>query len=509
MGPTPHPRPSATVVLLRDSPAGLKVLLTKRPKHFRFMGGATVFPGGAVAAEDRDPRWASISVLSPRDAATVLGESDPLAALATFVCALREAFEEVGWVSRPEAARALEGVRRAEGERPWQFLEGCLEASIKLATDRLVPAGRWVTPLGSPVRFDTRFFLAEAGADWQPTPHPHEVADCGWATPSEALEELAAGAAVMAPPTVEMLQRLATHDSVEAAMDALEDAAAESGGGVPGGRPLTARLSPSVVSVLAPNPGPLTGPGTNTYIVGRGEGRGRAVIDPATGDPAFIESVLTAAGAVSVIAVTHRHPDHVGGVAALVEATRAPVRAFGPEPAGGVGVEPLADREEVAVAGTSLRALHLPGHSSDHLCLLLEEEAATASGLSLIAGDNILGEGTAVIAPPDGDMRAYLASLARLARLDIGRIYPGHFRPIESGRAIVEGYIVHRRARSKEILGALATGPATVAEIVDRIYTATPQSLKGVAAQTVLAHLVMLREDGAAMESSGRWTTLA
>lgn len=496
MGPTTRtsdesapPRAAATVVLLRDSDRGLQVLLTRRPDHLRFMGGAVVFPGGALAPADLDPRWEEASTLDGGAAADALGEDDPRAALGAFVCALREAFEEVGFIV---GSGAIEQVARRDADHPVNFLERCLALDISLGTDRLVPAGRWVTPLGAPVRFDTRFFFATAPPGWVPDPDPEEVVEARWATPAEALAELSSGRAIMAPPTVETLQHL---DQFGSADDAIAGVRALSAPRAPG--VFSTRLSPLVRVVLAPNPGAMTGPGTNTYVVGVGP---TFVIDPAVGDPAYLGVVAETAGEVDAILITHRHPDHTGGVAALVERTGAPVRAFGDGDADGVRVRPVADDDVVGVTGAELRALHTPGHASDHLCFLLEGAA------SLFAGDNILGEGTTVIAPPDGDMRAYLDSLRRLRDLDVDRIYPGHWRPLDGGRKVIERYIAHRMDREAAIRGALEGGPATVEEIVARAYTDTPMELHPVARFQALAHLQMLEEEGEVTQMGKRWS---
>ena len=509
-----RPRPSATVVILRDTHPGIEVLLTVRPRHFRFMGGATVFPGGAVAEADLDPRWAAASALGPSEAAAALGGDDPASALGAFVCAVREAFEEVGWLAPPAAAASL---GRTEADDPERFLHRCLELGLTLATDRLVPAGRWVTPLGSPIRFDTRFFLADAGPRWEPAPHPEEVAGCRWATPAAALGELAAGGSSMAPPTIEMLHRLGDYDSFAAAAAALEDGApwpagahspAQAGlAGTPPGRGArVTQLSPLVAVVLAPNPGVMTGPGTNTYVVGKDTGP-HVVIDPATDDTAYLDAVQGAAGEITSIIVTHRHPDHVGGVGPLVRRTGAPVRAWGADAAGDCPVEPLSDGAYVMAGALQLTAVHAPGHAPDHLCLLLDDDIPGTGKPSLLAGDNVLGEGTAVVWPPDGDMRTYFESLKRLAALDVGRIYPGHFHPLEGGRHIIEGYIAHRRQRHEAILNAVGAAPSTVPEIVESVYGDTRAELKQIAAHTVLAHLLMAEAKGRVLESGGSWAS--
>lgn len=483
---TREPRPAATLVLLRDGPRGAEVLLTERPRHLRFMGGATVFPGGAVAAADRDPRW-DRAIVAPGRAVLSRVDDDERRALGAFVCALREAFEEVGLLLAERPA-----IARPASHDATRFLEACLAAGTRLRVDLLVPGGRWVTPLGAPVRFDAHFFLAEAPAGWSPDPDPDEVADVRWATPAEALEELAGGRAIMAPPTIEMLQRLA---GAETAAGAIEAVAA-----TPVGQPgvLSTRVSPLVHVVLAPNPGLMTGPGTNTYVVGTGP---TFVVDPAVPDPDYVATVAAAAGEVEAILVTHRHGDHTGGVRALTEAlrTRVPVRAWTDAPVDGIVPQPLAEGEVLHAGGAALRVLHTPGHASDHVCFYLEGAA------TLFAGDCILGEGTAVIAPPDGDMGDYVRSLERLRELHLDRIFPGHFRALSGGRAVVEGYIEHRKARERRIVAALEGGAATLPEVVARAYDDTPPELHPAAALSALAHLELLAREGRAESRDGRW----
>ena len=430
---SPEPRRAATLAILRDAPGGLEVLLTVRPLELRFMGGAVVFPGGAVDSTDPDERFT----------------------------ALREAEEEVGF---PD-----------------------------VGIDRLVPAGRWVTPLGAPIRFDTHFFIVESPPDWTPRPDAREVADCYWSTAAAALTQLASGAIAMAPPTVEMLQRLDAFASVE---EAVEGFTTEEGIGSQ--RILSMRLSPFVHVVLAPNPGIMTGPGTNTYIFGSGP---TYVIDPGDDDEEYLETVASVAGEVKEILITHRHSDHVGGAATLSAMTGARVRAFGDTPAGVAEVVPIADGDRFTSGAATLVALHTPGHASDHLCFYVEGAA------SLFAGDNVLGEGTAVIAPPDGNMADYMSSLERMRTLHIDRIYPGHFRPLDGGSAVIERYIAHRLERERKILDVLSIAPLDIGAIVERVYADTPVYLHPVAEYSALAHLEKLESEKKVRRRDDRWET--
>ncbi len=360
-----------------------------------------------------------------------------------------------------------------------------------LRTDELVPAGRWVTPLGAPVRFDASFFLIESPAGWEPQPDPTEVGACAWLTPASVLDDLSSGARSMAPPTIEVLHKLSACDSVARALSVI---------------PKTDRsavmdpiqLSPLVRVLLAPNPGPMTGPGTNTYIVG---GPGDCiVIDPAVEDREFIERIRAASPGISSILITHRHPDHIGGVVMLSAHTGAPVRAFGPDPIAGLDVEPLADGDTVVFPGGRLIALHTPGHASDHLCFSMEGTA------TLFSGDAILGEGTAVIAPPDGNMADYMRTLRRLFELDLDRIFPGHWRPLMGGRRVIEGYIDHREARGLSILSAIRQGAKNLDAIVEQVYVDTPTAMHGAASYSALAHLEMMEGEGLVTRAGDGWS---
>lgn len=258
-----------------------------------------------------------------------------------------------------------------------------------------------------------------------------------------------------------------------------------------------AALSPLVRRVRAPNASPMTGTGTNTYLVADD---GIAVIDPGPDDARHVAAVLAATGgrAVRWILVTHGHVDHAPAATALARATGAPVLALA-----GTAVphdRGLRDGETVAGPGYTLRALHTPGHASDHLCFLLCEERA------LFAGDLVAQGSTVVIAPRDGDMAAYLASLGRVRALHLARLYPGHGEPVDDPAALLDEYIAHRLMRERQIVDALRSGPRRVEALVAAIYTEVPQTLHPVAAQSVLAHLLKLRAEGRVVgEEDGVW----
>ena len=257
------------------------------------------------------------------------------------------------------------------------------------------------------------------------------------------------------------------------------------------------QLSPLIRRVLAPNPSPFTFHGTGTYLVGRGE---VAVIDPGPAQPAHLAALERALAGerVTHIVVTHTHSDHSPAAAPLRAATGAPCCAYAPHGAGkreaGIAVEEggdmdfvpdvvLRDGDTLAGEGWTLEALYTPGHTSNHLCFALREEAA------LFSGDHVMGWSTTVIVPPDGDMAQYLASLERLRRRAERRYYPTHGNPITDPVTFLARLIEHRHARERQLLACLERGLTTIAEMVPVVYSAVDARLHPAAAMSVLAHL--------------------
>jgi glyoxylase-like metal-dependent hydrolase (beta-lactamase superfamily II) len=247
-----------------------------------------------------------------------------------------------------------------------------------------------------------------------------------------------------------------------------------------------------VIRVLAPNPSPMTLEGTNTYVVLGG--REAIVIDPGPTDEAHIDAIVACAtengASIGAIAVTHGHPDHAPGAAPLHARTGAPVYAhkvarFPFDVASG-------DGDRVIAGDAVLEVIDAPGHARDHLVFSLPLERA------LFTGDVVIGRGTVVIAPPNGDMRAYQATLARLLREhgDDKTIYGGHGPAIDAPRAKLEEYIAHRELREREIVTALGTGERTIPELVATIYRAVSTFLWPAAARQVLAYLIALEREG-------------
>lgn len=255
-------------------------------------------------------------------------------------------------------------------------------------------------------------------------------------------------------------------------------------------------LAPGVRQITAPNPGYLTGPGTNTYLVGDGD---VAVIDPGMRDPAHLDAIEAAgAGRIHRILVTHNHPDHSRGARELADRTGAPVSAHPVQLQGirekdFVADSHLEDGDTVAGDGYRLRCLHTPGHAADHLCFLHEE-----TGL-LFAGDHVMEGVMVVIAPPDGDMGAYLESLERLKHEPIRAIAPGHGGVLHAPNEVLDGVIAHRREREAQIVAVLERFPddgRRIDDMVAELYAEVPSALHPVAAYQVYAHLLKLRDEG-------------
>ena len=259
-------------------------------------------------------------------------------------------------------------------------------------------------------------------------------------------------------------------------------------------------LSPLVRRIVAPNPGMMTGPGTNTYLVGIDE---IVVIDPGPDDADHLDSIAGCGGdRIRWIACTHTHPDHSPGVAGLKARTGAEVRAFDSRDDLVIDV-PMADGDLIEATEFVLRAVHTPGHASNHLCFLLEQERL------LFSGDHVMDGSTVVIAPPDGDMAVYLASLERVRALRprLRSIAPGHGRLIEDPIARIDGYLAHRAEREAQVLAAVVAGTTTIPAIVEQLYADVREELHPVAAKTVWAHLRKLADEGkvTGSKADGRW----
>jgi glyoxylase-like metal-dependent hydrolase (beta-lactamase superfamily II) len=271
------------------------------------------------------------------------------------------------------------------------------------------------------------------------------------------------------------------------------------------------RAAPLIRRLLAPNPSPFTYTGTQTFIVGEGE---VAVIDPGPDDAGHVEALARglAGERVAAILCTHTHRDHSPASRALQDATGAPIVGCASLAPNDDGVQAdesfdaqyradqvMVDGETVSGPGWTLEAVATPGHTSNHLCFALRETGA------LFSGDHVMGWSTSIVAPPDGDMAAYMASLDKLlARTD--RIYfPTHGPAIEDPQPHLQRLIAHRRGRESQILSHLDAGPARIGEMVQHMYRDVDPGLHPAAALSVLAHLLDLESRGLVHRDADRW----
>jgi len=271
------------------------------------------------------------------------------------------------------------------------------------------------------------------------------------------------------------------------------------------------RPEPDLRLVRAPNPSPMTFTGTNTWLLGAGA---VSVIDPGPDLPAHLQAVLAAlepGETIVQILVTHAHLDHSEAARSLAAATGAPVLALGGPEAGrsaamtrlaagglmrgGEGVDTgfapdieLVDGQRVMTAAGPVVAIHTPGHFSNHLSF--------DWGGRVFTGDTVMGWATSLVSPPDGDMAAYMASLARLEALRADRFYPGHGPAVTDPAARLAELVAHRRAREAQVRSALAAQPGTAQDLARGIYADTPAALMPAATRNVLAHLIDLCERG-------------
>ncbi|WP_334134729.1 MBL fold metallo-hydrolase [Tepidimonas sp.] len=540
------PRPAATVLLVRDGAHGLQVLMTRRSAQARFAPGAYVFPGGVI----EPPDWDAVA------AGAVPTSADTGNAAAARLAALRETFEEVGvLLARDASGRWADDAQLARLQRHAPLLSQCSALGLRPALDELHWLARWITDRDLPRRFDVAFFVAPMPPHQTPRSDDREQFELVWANPPDALQRHARGELPMVFPTVRTLQRLSAYRSADALLAACrgqpgpqwtscpragwlggqetrlmehEPAFGELALTCPEGQLAHAldwrsdtpvALARHLQRLTAPNAGVMTGPGTNSYLLGEPD-TGYLVIDPGPDDAQHVQRLLDACGGdIRAIICTHSHPDHAPAawplqrlcaarghtppVLGLPSApTARPDSRFAPDRA-------LADGETLVLYGPdgtprhTLRALHTPGHTANHLCLLLQED-----GL-LFTGDHILNGSTTVIDPPDGDMGDYLASLDRLddicAQWNVHFLLPAHGHvlgdfprsadcpgsPAEGGaRAAIARLKAHRLAREAKVARALAAAPDGDMDTWVRLaYDDVPAALWPVAKRSLLAHI--------------------
>ena len=265
------------------------------------------------------------------------------------------------------------------------------------------------------------------------------------------------------------------------------------------------QVTPLVRRVVARNASPFTFRGTGTYIIGTGK---VAVIDPGPLDPTHLHAIRAGLDGETIthILITHTHTDHSPAAEPLKQQTGAPTYGFGPhgsnqrapegakmDEGGDMDFVPdhtVRDGDIIEGQGWTVECVFTPGHTSNHMCFGLQEEKA------LFTGDHVMGWSTAVIAPPDGDMADYMASLRKLLTRDDRVYYPTHGAPVDKPHALVRGYIAHRKAREAQIIARLEAGDRTITQMIPIMYAQTDKRLHPAAARSVFAHMKQMADEG-------------
>ena len=551
--PTREPvplRPAATVLLLRDGAHGIEVLMTRRSMTASFAPGAYVFPGGGIDAADSSAH--SQSTRRPTQSDLHLTQA---------IAAIRESFEELGVLLARHADHShspgshVTTADIAALDRKAPFAAQCHARGLTLAGADVFVLAHWVTDRDLPRRFDVPFLVARMPEGQEPVADETEQFEPEWIRPADALARHAAGRFFIIFPTIRTLERLQHYAAVDAVLYAcatekpLWTSCPRAGllaGQVErymehdppfGELELTSpdgqiahtldwqtdkpvALLKNVMRLTAPNPGVMTGPGTNSYLVGDAAS-GYIAIDPGPADVDHLQRLYSAAGGdIRLIVCTHSHPDHSPGarpLQALCEAagtrpliaglpsaataradsTFAPDRvllnnellaleSIGPE------ADLIPENSQNSQNRHTLKVLHTPGHAANHLCLVLVED-----GL-LFSGDHILNGSTTVVNPPDGNMNAYLDSLDLLSsacdehRIDF--ILPAHGYVIGQAQTAIAQLKAHRLKREAKIMAVMQALPGgTLDDWVPLAYDDVDERIWPVAKRSLLAHVERIR----------------
>ncbi len=559
-------RPAATVLLLRDTPGGIEVLMTRRSKTASFAPGAYVFPGGGI--DEQDIQLAAQSAHQAQFASVLIARRSTQtdAACAQALAAIRESFEELGILLARKAGGAwcnqadIDALDRSAAFYPAMQVRG-----YTLAAEGVYSLARWVTDRDLARRFDVPFLVARMPDGQHPVADEAEQFAPEWIRPADALARHAKNDFFIIYPTIRTLQRLQAFQTVDEVLKACasetplwtscpraglvggkeerfmehEAAFGELAMVCPDGQILHAldwqhkkpvQLLQHVMRLTAPNPGLMTGPGTNTYIVGT-PGTGYVVLDPGPNDKGHIRRILDATdGDINAIVCTHSHADHSPAAiplqALVVEKTNTVPGALLGEYARHIC--PILGLPSAATARSSaqfdpditlqnnehltnyfraqsgrdafkitLQVIYTPGHAANHLCLLLQED-----GL-LISGDHILNGSTTVIDPPDGDMTAYLDSLDTLAAAceqhKVDFILPAHGYVLThcvgadhagGAKRAIQALKTHRLQREAKVIAAMRAQPAgSVRDWIPAVYGDVDAKLWPVAERSLTAHV--------------------
>jgi recombination protein RecT len=527
-------RPAATVLLLRDEPQGIEVLMTRRSMTASFAPGAYVFPGGGI--DDADAQAHGMAQRRPTQSDLHLTQA---------IAAIRESFEELGVLfARHADGRWANHDDIAAIDRKGPFAAQCQARGLSLAAEQVFVLAHWITDRDLPRRFDVPFLVARMPEGQAPVADESEQFEPVWVRPQDALNRHEAGDFFMVYPTIRTLERLKAFANVNAVLQACavndeplwtscpragwlagnearymehEAPFGELALVTPDGQihhhldwrtDQAVLLLQNVQRLTAPNPGVMTGPGTNSYLVGD-PNTGYIAIDPGPADHEHLQRIWRAAGGqIKAIVCTHSHPDHSPGAAPLQALCthKPPILGLASKPTARANSRftperELADGEKLVLQGIgaqgeithTLRVVHTPGHAANHLCLVLEED-----GL-LFSGDHVLNGSTTVIDPPDGHMGDYLASLDKLAATcetgGIEFILPAHGHVLGFAHQAITQLKAHRLKREAKIAAAMQALPqGSLQEWVEKAYDDVPPRLWPVAARSLQAHVDHIRE---------------
>jgi glyoxylase-like metal-dependent hydrolase (beta-lactamase superfamily II)/8-oxo-dGTP pyrophosphatase MutT (NUDIX family) len=500
--PTPTsaaPKDAAAIILLRQNtdPANPEVFWVKRSDKLAFLGGFHAFPGGQIDATDAEV--AVRNAPNPQTAAMISG-------------AARELFEELGVLVVRGGETLTKGQRVSllddleAGRMSWPDLLSHYE--LHLDADDFTFVGRWVTPPFNARRFDTWFFLANCPPRQEPNVIAGELSSGEWIRAADAYDRWMSDQIVAVPPTLHALTTLAAGINPNLVERFLSIPHAH---GEPARR-ITFRPNYICFPVRTPTRPPATH--TCCYLVHNSNEL--LIFDP--GSPyedeqqalaECVNEMISEGRRVREIILTHLHPDHVGGVNALKAHLGGEVlvaaHAQTASALSDVEVDRLIeDNDVITLEGEPqirLRALHTPGHALGHLCFHDEERGV------LLTGDNIVGLGSVLIDPPQGNMRTYLDSLERMRSLpNLGVLLGGHGPAIATPYQKIDEYISHRLERERNILAAVRSGASNPKEIVASVYTDVSPKAHAMAERAVLAHLEKLRDDGSVrVDEKGTW----
>lgn len=521
--------PAATILLLRDSGQKPEVLMTRRSSRASFVPSTFVFPGGRQDEQDR--QLLAHALTRPQQ-----DEEQLLSAIA----AIRETWEEMGiLLARQANGEPVHPDTLKHMDRQAQLAPQLMAHDLKLSASDVFILSRWITGMDWPKRFDTRFFVARAPAGQAAVADKTEQFEPIWIGAQDALQRHQTREFSMIFPTIRTLQWMQGFDCVDAMLAACQGEKplfvnCTRGGLIQGrerrfmihdpGYGELALVCPdgqlkhsldwqhekpvpllkNVQRLTAPNAGMMTGPGTNSYIIGDAASS-YIVIDPGPDDPVHLQRLLDATGGnIRMIVCTHSHPDHSPGAKPLQAMcrTQPPILGLSSGPRARANSqftpdEELADGQLLTLSSApdsthTLRVIHTPGHASNHLCLLLQED-----GL-LFSGDHILNGSTTVIDAPDGNMTQYLDSLDKLSQAcrqdDVQFILPAHGWVLDEPLQVIDKLKQHRLAREAKVKAAMQARPdGDLDDWVRLAYDDVPEKIWPVAKRSLQAHVERLQ----------------